>query len=138
MNTPIILALLALVTIGIHQFFWKIAGVNQTYGPSYMIVETLAFGIVAVIIHIWQSQPFNLSPRMMWLAALGGTLSGIAIFSMLLAFRLGGEGSILYPIIGLSVMISVILAFVIYREPITYAKLLGLGFGVTSIIFLSR
>ena len=57
---------------------------------------------------------------------------------MLLAFRLGGQGSVILPIAGLSVMLSVILSLVAYRETVTMTKLLGFALGMSSIIILSR
>lgn len=138
MNIPISLSILALVTGGMARFAWKIAGSNKAYGPSYMIVETITFGLVAIVIHMAQRQPFDLSPRMTVVAALGGIAAGITVSSVLLAFRLGGQGSIIFPIAGLGVIVSVLLSFIVYREPVTTTKLLGVGFGITSIIFLSR
>lgn len=138
MNIPILLAILALITGGVARFSWKIAGFNRAYGPSYMLVETIAFGLVAVVMHLVQRHPLELSPKITGLAVFGGAFAGITVFSMLLAFRMGGEGSRLFPIAGLGVMVSTILAFIVYDEPVTVTKLLGLGFGVISIMFLSR
>ena len=138
MNTPVMLAFLALFSGGLITFFWKVAGANQVYGPSYMVVETLVFCLAAVLIHLIQRHPFDLSTRMTGLAALGGIAGAISVYAMLLAFRLGGQGSLLFPIAGLGVVVSVILSTVIYREPVTITKLLGLGLGVSSIIVLSR
>jgi uncharacterized membrane protein len=138
MNIPIMLAILGLFGRGLATFFWKVAGANQVYGPSYMVVETLVFCLAAVLIHLIQRHPFDLSARMTGLASLGGILAAIAVYAMLLAFRLGGQGSIIFPIAGLGVVASVMLTTVIYREPVTATKLLGLGLGVSSIIVLSR
>ena len=138
MNTPVMLAFLALFSGGLITFFWKVAGANQVYAPSYMVVETLVFCLAAVLIHLIQRHPFDLSTRMTGLAALGGIAGAISVYAMLLAFRLGGQGGLLFPIAGLGVVVSVILSTVIYREPVTITKLLGLGLGVSSIIVLSR
>ena len=138
MNILIMLAILALFGFGFGSFLWKIAGANQVYGPSWMIIEGLAFALVGVVIHLVQRHSFDLSTRMTGLATLGGILGGIAIFSMLLAFRLGGEGSVIFPISRLAMLVAVILSFIVYREPVTATKLLGLGLGVSSIIVLSR
>ena len=103
-----------------------------------MLVETIAFGLAAVLIHLVQRHPFDLSPKLTGIAALGGILAAISVYATLVAFRLGGQGSIIFPIFGLGVMVAVILSYVIYREPITATKLVGLGLGVSSIIVLSR
>ncbi len=138
MNVPIMLALLALVTGGTLSFFWKVAGANQTYTPSYMLVETVVFAVVAVAIHVAQGHPFDLSYKMSGLASLGGVLAAITVFSIMLAFRMGGQGSIIFPITGLGVLVSVMLTVVVYHEHLTPTRLLGLGLGVSSIIVLSR
>lgn len=138
MNTPILLALLALVTHGTALFFWKVAGSSRSYGPSYMIVESVAYAAVGVAIHLFQRQRFDLSPRMMGLAVIGGVIAGIGFLGLFLAFRLGGEGSVVFPIAGLGVIVAVVLAIIVFNEPITATKLLGFGFGVTSIVLLSR
>ena len=138
MNTPFMLALLALISSGLVIFIWKVAGANQVYGPSYMVVETLFFGLAAVLIHIVQRHPFDLSPKMTGLGALGGILAATSVYAMLLAFRLGGQGSIIFPIAGLGVIVAVILSYIVYREHITATKIVGLGLGISSIIILSR
>lgn len=138
MSTPILLALLALVTHGLAMFFWKVAGSSRSYGPSYMIVESVAYAAVGVAIHLFQRQRFDLGPRMMGLAVIGGIIAGIGFLGLFLAFRLGGEGSVVFPIAGLGVIVAVVLAVIVFKEPITATKLLGFGFGVTSIVLLSR
>ena len=138
MNTPFMLALLALISGGLVTFIWKVAGANQVYAPSYMLVETLIFCLAAVLIHLVQRHPFDLSPKLAGLGALGGIIGAISVYAMLLAFRLGGQGSIIFPIAGLGVVMAVILSYIVYHEPVTTTKLVGLGLGVSSIIVLSR
>ena len=72
------------------------------------------------------------------LSVLGGIIGGWCFYAILVALRLGGQGSIVFPISGLGVIVAVTLAFVVYREPVTVTKLLGLGLGVSSIVLLSR
>ena len=138
MNTPILFALLALLCGGITAFFSKVVGSNQGYSPSYMIVQATSFVLFAVLIHIVQKQPFELSGRLAGIGLVSGVFAGVATLASLIAFRLGGQGSIIFPIVSLGVIVSVALSFVIYREPVTSTKLVGIGFGVASIVFLSR
>ena len=138
MNAPILLALVALVAGGFVTFIWKIAGANDIYAPSYIMVSALCFFLVGWIIHLVQDHPFVLTQRMAALAGLGGILGGVVVFAMLMAFRLGGQGSILFPIAGLGVIVSVPLSLIVFGEPITPTKILGLVFAVTSIIVLTR
>lgn len=138
MNNPIWLALVALIGGGIVRFLWQVAGSNQVYPPSYIVVTTAFTTLCGVVVHFVQRHPFELSARMIGLGSLGGIVAGITVLATVLAFRYGGQGSIVFPIAALSVLVSVMLSVVIYHEPVTATKLLGLGFGVTSIIFLSR
>jgi uncharacterized membrane protein len=103
-----------------------------------MIIEGLTFALVGAIVHVVQRHSFDLSTTMTGLAALGGLLAGIAVFSMLLAFKLGGEGSVIFPIARLGLVVAVIGGFVVYKEPVTITKIFGLGLGLSSIIVLSR
>ena len=138
MTTPVMLAVVTLVSSGLVRFFWKFAAVNEAYGPSFMLVQGLGFCIVFLGAHFTQSHQFELSSRLTTVALLGGMLGGVGVLALYLAFSLGGQGSILLPIAALSILVSVPLSFIVFHEPVTATKLLGLGFGVTSIIFLSR
>ncbi len=138
MNTPMLLAILALVCGGITAFFSKVAGVNQGYSPSYMIVQAISFVMFAVVIHIVQRHPFELTGKLASFGLVSGIFAGVATLATLVAFRQGGQGSIIFPIVGLGVIVSVTLSFLIYSEPITSTKLVGIGFGIASIVFLSR
>lgn len=132
------LAFVALTGWGLASIFIKVAGANQVYSPSYLIVSSIAAALVGVTIHLVQSHSFELSPKMSGLASLGGIFAGIAFWAILLASRLGGQSSIIFPIGGLSVIVPVLFSLIVFREPITATRVLGLGFGITSIIFLSR
>lgn len=138
MHTPITLALLALVTFGMGDFLYKVAGANRAYGPSYMLIYAICIGLLAIVMHMIERHPLDLPPKLIGLAALGGIVTGTGLLATLLAFRLGGHGSIIFPIAGLSVIVSVPLSLIIFREPLTATKLLGFGLGVSSIIVLSR
>ena len=138
MNIPILLALLALITGGVVRFFWKFGAVNEAYGPSFLLVQGLGFSLVFGAAHFIQTHPFNLSPRMATIAFLGGMFGAIGTLGLYLAFDLGGQGSILFPIAALTFLVSVPLTFIVYREPVTATRLLGLGLGISSIIVLAR
>ncbi|GIS67067.1 MAG: hypothetical protein CM1200mP6_01350 [Anaerolineaceae bacterium] len=61
MSLPIILALGGLVGFGLSNFFWKVAGINKVYPPSFMVVETLVVLTVAIAIHF-----FSRISRLCW------------------------------------------------------------------------
>ena len=138
MNIPIMLAFVTLVTLGTVAFFSKVAGANQVYGPSWIVIDSLGFCLAGIFIHLVQKHAFELSPRMTGLAVINGILGAIGVYAAILAFNLGGQGSIIFPLTSLGVVVSVTLSFIVFREPITATKLLGLGLGMSSIIVLSR
>ena len=88
--------------------------------------------------HFFQKHPYELTPRMFGVASLSGLATAIAIFGTMLALRLGGEGSIIFPIKSMSVVVAVLLSYYVFREPVTLSKVVGLGLGVSSIIVLAR
>ena len=138
MNTSIWLAVLSLFAFGVGSFLWQVAGTNDAYAPSYMIVEGLTFAVVGLVIHVVDKHGFYLSNKMIGYGVLGGVLAGIAVYALIQAFSMGGAGSIMFPISRLGMVVSVMLAVLIYREPVTVTKLIGLGLGVSSIVVLSR
>ena len=138
MNTSIMFGLFACVLLGLEQFIRKIAGANQVNIPNYMMVNSLTFSAITILMNVVQKNSFDLEPRMAGLASLQAIIAAIGVFAMLLAFRLGGQGSIIFPIIALGLIVSVPLSYIFFHEPITTTKMLGLGFGGTAIILLTR
>ena len=138
MNTPVLLGLLALVAIGLEQFLRKVAGASGVYGPSFMLAAVPAFVLMTILMHFVQKHSFSLSPKMMGIGSLSGIFGAISVFAVLLAFQLGGHGSTIFPLVGLGMIVSAGLSIIVYSEPVTATKLLGLGLGVGSIIALSR
>ena len=138
MYTPIVYALVAFLFGGLMMFFWQLGMSNKPNLPSFIVVNGLLFALVGIVVLLAQRQPWSLSSRTTLFAAIAGVLSGISAFAAMHALKLGGQGSIVFPILSLQVMVAVILAFLVFREPVSATKLLGLGFGVTSIIFLSQ
>ena len=92
--------------------------------------------VIAIVIHLVQRHPLDLSPKMTGVAILGGGIGAIGVSALVLTFKIGGEGSVLFPIAGLAILVAVILSYTFYREPVIATKIVGLG--VSSIIVLSR
>lgn len=105
---------------------------------SFMIADGAAFTLFGIVVLFIQKQPWSLSPRLMGLGFIAGIAAAISWYSAMHALKLGAEGSIVFPISSLGVLIAVVLAFLVFREPVTLTKLVGLGLGVSSIIVLSR
>jgi len=138
MNTPIVLALVSLVFYGLGAFFNKVAAKNGVYFPLFLMIVNLVYVAMAVVIHAHERQPLNLTPRTIGIAILVGAFGAIGYACMFYAFQHGGEGSVVFPIVGLGILVSVSLSFIVFREPITPPRLLGLAMAAGSIVILSR
>ena len=138
MNVPVALAIISLVGMGLSAFLNKVAANEGAYFPVFLMIVNVGYLMSAMLIHITQKQPFAVTPRMIWIGLLVGLFGAIGYTCMFFALHKGGAGSVVFPIVSLGMIVSVPLSIIVFREPITATKLLGLGFGVTSIIFLAR
>ena len=138
MNIPIALALLSLFTGGLVLFTGQLAMKNSADLPSFMLVDATVFLALILSIMLVTKHQFILSGRMTWLGIINGILAAVSVFAVMYALKLGGEGSIVYPIRSLEVVLAVILAFWVFREPVTTTKIIGLSMGVGSLIILTR
>ena len=68
MNMPIMLALLVLVYGGIVSFNWQISTSNGAYSPSFLFIQSVAFCLGSVGIHLVQGKTFALTTPMFGLA----------------------------------------------------------------------
>ena len=138
MNIPIALALLSLFTGGLVLFTGQLAMKNSADLPSFMLVDATVFLALILSVMLVTKHQFILSGRMTWLGIINGILAAVSVFAVMYALKLGGEGSIVYPIRSLEVVLAVILAFWVFREPVTTTKIIGLSMGVGSLIILTR
>ena len=138
MITPINLEIFALVCGGLMKFFWQMGLENKVDIPSFLVIDALFMFLFTLVTYFILKQPFVLSNRMSIAAALGGIFGGAAMTAVAYAIKSGGQGSVIFPIISLETVVVVILAFIVFREPVTPTKLVGLGLGITSIFVLSR
>ena len=111
---------------------------NKVDIPSFLVIDALFMFLFTLVTYFILKQPFVLSNRMSIVAALGGIFGGAAMTAVAYAIKSGGQGSVIFPIISLETVVVVILAFIVFREPVTPTKLVGLGLGITSIFVLSR
>jgi len=138
MNTPILLAVISLIAGGLVAFTSQFGVRNGADVTSFILVDGIVFLSLAVLMMLVTKSSFVLTGRMTWWAIVCGMFASISVFTVLYALKLGGEGSIIYPIQSLQVVVAVVLAFVVFREPVTMTKLIGLSMGVGSLLILSR
>ena len=138
MNIPIVLALVSLLFMGLAAFFNKVAASDGIYFPPFLMIVNVAYIVMAAVIHVTQKQAFAITARTFWIGMLVGLFGSIGYACMFYALKKGGEGSVVFPIVGLGVLVSITLSVIVYREPITAARLLGFGLAAGSIVLLSR
>lgn len=138
MNVPILLAVASLIAGGLVAFTSQFGVRNGADISSFILVDGIVFLSLAVLMMIVTKSSFVLTGRMTWWAIVCGMFASISVFTVLYALKLGGEGSIIYPIQSLQVVVAVVLAFLVFREPVTVTKLVGLSLGVGSLLILSR
>ena len=138
MSTPILLAVISLIAGGLVAFTSQFGVRNGADVTSFIVVDGIVFLSLAVLMMVVTKSSFVLTGRMTWWAIVCGMFASISVFTVLYALKLGGEGSIIYPIQSLQVVVAVVLAFLVFREPVTMTKLIGLSMGVGSLLILSR
>ena len=138
MDITVLLALVAMLLMGINAIGNKLAAANGVYAPPFLLIINFVYCVAALALHSTQKQPFEISSRMIWLGLFVGLCGSISYICMFTAFKLGGEGSVFFPIRGLSVVVAVVLSFILFREPMTWNRVLGLILGSSAIFLLSR
>jgi len=97
MDMSILLAFVAMFAMGLNAIGNKFAAANGTYAPPFLLTINIVYCVAALVLHSTQKQPFEISPRMIGIGLLVGLLGSISYICMFAAFKLGGEGSILFP-----------------------------------------
>ena len=138
MNVPILLAVASLVAGGLVAFTSQFGVRNGADIASFILVDAITFLALAVLVMLVTKSTFTLSGRLTWWAILSGVFASISVFTVLYALKFGGDGSIVFPIQSLQVVVAVVLAFVVFREPVTMTKLIGMSLGIGSLLMLSR
>ena len=97
-------------------------------------------GISGLIIFILQS--FKKKPVFAWKNVIGGICLGIpnffSIYLLLLALQQGLDGSVVFPINNIGILITAtMLGVIIFHEKLTKPKMIGFGLAVLSIVFIA-
>ena len=133
---PIGLALLGMVLFAVLNVVLKI-GIRDGANMGWLIAFA-AFSWASCAAVLAAARKRFLMPRNNWIfLPITGFLKAIAFCSLLYAFRRGGAASVVVPIAQLSFLVTIGWAAVILREPLTRAKLVGLGFAVAAIVAFS-
>ncbi len=138
MNNTILLATISMVCAGLASFSNKIATENQILFPTYLLMTSIPYFGLILILQNTAKEPMTFTRLSVTLGIIGGALGCIAFYTAYTALSRGGQGSIIFPITSLQVVIPVVLSYLIFKEPLTLTKLSGLGFSVIALILLTR
>ena len=138
MQSPIILAVISLVAGGLVGFTAQYGVRNGANVINFILVDAIAFFILAMLVTWFTKTPFTLGGKLTIWAIMSGVFASISVFTIIYALQLGGDGSIVFPIQSLQVVVVVILAFVVFKEPVTINKLVGLSLGIGALLVLSK
>ncbi|HJO91528.1 MAG TPA: EamA family transporter [Anaerolineales bacterium] len=138
MNNTILLATISMACAGLASFSNKIATENQILFPTYLLMTSIPYFGLILILQNTAKEPMTFTRLSVTLGIIGGALGCIAFYTAYTALSRGGQGSIIFPITSLQVVIPVVLSYLIFKEPLTLTKLSGLGFSVLALILLTR
>ena len=138
MHITLLLASISMICAGLASFTNKLATENQVFFPTFLLLTSIPYLILTYLLKTNSSQPFEFNTYSISLGLISGTLGCVAFYTVYKALELGGEGSIIFPITSLQVIIPVVLSIIIFKESITITKLWGLGFSLVALMLLSR
>jgi len=128
----------------VSMVFFGITGVTQKLGTNNISFELsfvwfcIAMITVSVVTALLVPLNWHLSTSIIVWAALGGLLNGLGVLTSFAAFAKGGKASIVTPIINLFPLVTVAGAWMFLDEKLTGTQMLGIGFALVAIVFLSQ
>ncbi|MFQ5693999.1 MAG: EamA family transporter, partial [Nitrospinota bacterium] len=134
------LAIAALIFYGVNSFFMKVAALEGVTAPGLAVVASFTFGLLSVLVHFfpWGGFRFLASPAAVRYGLIAGFTQALAINAIVWAMGLGGEASVVIPILQLSFVWTAALAIMSLKEAINARKGLGFVLAVLAIFVLAR
>ncbi|MFQ5914558.1 MAG: EamA family transporter [Nitrospinota bacterium] len=133
------LAIGALVIYGFNGFVMKVATSVGVKAPVLSVVASSTFLVLSVIAHLspLPAFRFQVSPAVIRYGLLAGFLQALAFNSILWAMGLGGEASVVIPILQLSFVWTAALAVLSLKESVDARKGLGFVLAVSALVVLA-
>lgn len=128
-------ALLALLSWGLWGFFPKLA-TNYMKPKSIFIYEILGVFIIGVVALFFMGSKFEFNTKGILFAVLTGMAGSLGALFFLLAL-VRGRVSVVVTATALYPLITIILAVLVLKEPITIKQLFGMFLAMVAIIMLS-
>jgi len=133
----ILLAIIAMVLLGIHYFLVKLISPHVT-GPTVAFLNCFIIVPTIYAYIYFTDTPFVPEQKIF----LGYTflivvLLAIGVLTLYMAIQ-RGPVSVVMPIYGLNAMITAILGILILQEMVTVERVLGLVLAMAAVVLLSR
>ncbi|MCK4970168.1 MAG: EamA family transporter [Thermoplasmata archaeon] len=129
-------AVVAMVTIGIKGFLYKV-GVSEGAPPTtFALVQSLTFLPIAVTYALYYDRNLKMERKTWSTAPWNGVLTAMASL-LLLAALIEGDASVAVPISQLCFVVTALLAVIVFRERLTPLKVAGIASAVIAVLVLS-
>ncbi len=129
-------AVVAMVTIGIKGFLYKV-GVSEGAPPTtFALVQSLTFLPIAVTYAIYYDRNLKMERKTWSTAPWNGVLTAMASL-LLLAALIEGDASVAVPISQLCFVVTAVLAVIVFRERLTPLRVAGIVSAVIAVLVLS-
>lgn len=106
----------------------------------FVIIQSI-FGILFLYANEWlfhKEKPARVRGKRLWqliaLGTIGGSMTGLSIFTILNAFEIGFV-SVIYTINSFYILIPIVLSVWLYNEHMNLRKALAIGFSIVAVIF---
>lgn len=135
------LAIITACCLGLYNFFIKLASgsIHQVAGAVLLQLVAAAVGGILLLYIKSTRQEVSISHTGVLYACLAGLSVGVAEILTFYVFTKGAPASVGTPIIvGGSVAVAALLGWLVLREQITLAQVLGVGLIIAGVVLLAR
>ncbi|MFC1956200.1 EamA family transporter [Chloroflexota bacterium] len=133
----LILAIIAMVFMGIHYFLVRLISSRVT-GPTVLLLSCLSFIPISAAYIYFTDIPFIPEQRIYLVYAFFvNILLTIGILSLYIAIQRGPLSAVM-PIFGLNAVITAILGVLVLHEMVSWERALGIIFAMIAIVLLRR
>lgn len=136
MPTWLLFGFLTIILWGVASFFGKVAA-NHLPGSSVKVYGYLGNTISTAYVFYLASGRIEPHYQAGAIAIGAGLLAAFAILFQYLSLSRGGRASVILPLINLSSLITVLLAYAILKERLSPVQAAGIACALGSIILLS-
>ena len=124
--------------------FWGATGITQKLSTNAISTQLsflwFAYSMILIAVIILLAVPiqWHITPRVFWLAVIGGALNGLGALTSFAAFEKGGKASIVVPLCYLFPIVTVVLALTFLHESLTRTQAIGGALALFAAILLSQ